>query len=119
MVKLSTKQALISKLMMATLASTMVLSACSNEAEPMADTDTEAGEVASNDTNIESSEMTPVAADDAATTSAAATEEENGEEAEAYYSTVGGAEDEEQVDDTVYVNENNSNLDQTPADGVQ
>ena len=112
--QLLSKKLLVSKLTMALLASTVVLTACSNETEER--TDTEASETVSNDTTIESSEMTPVHTDDATTTTTISTE---GEDAEAYYSTVGGAEDEQEVDDTVYVNENNSNLDQTPADGVQ
>jgi len=112
--QLPSKKLLVSKLTMALLASTIILTACSNEAEKR--TDTEVSETVSNDTTIESSEMTPVHTDDATTTPTTSTEDED---AEAYYSTVGGAEDEQKADDTVYINENNSNLDQTPADGVQ
>ena len=87
------------------LVSFVGLSACSNETEePAINTE-------------ESSEMTPVqTASEAEDQTTASTEDEEGAGGTAYYSSNGN---DQKADDTVYINENNSNLDKTPADGVQ
>jgi len=104
------------KLKMTLLASVLALSGCSTETEESTDTN-----------QIESSEVTPVNAE-ASDITAGQTEEgmegntnNSTEDAEdeggtSYYSSTEGG---QEVDDTVYINENNSNLDQTPADCVQ
>ena len=87
------------------LVSFVGLSACSSETEePAINTE-------------ESSEMTPVqTASEAEDQTTASTEDEEGAGGTAYYSSNGN---DQKADDTVYINENNSNLDKTPADGVQ
>lgn len=97
-------KSLQSKFWIVFLMSFIGLSACSSETEEPA-------------THTESSEMTPVqtegGAEDQMTES---TEEKEGAGGKAYYSSNGN---DQKADDTVYINENNSNLDKTPADGVQ
>lgn len=116
MKKLLSNQLFQNKLGLAFLASVLALSGCSTETEESTDTN-----------QIESSEVTPVNAESSDMTaeqteggmegninnSAEDTEDEGGT---SYYSST---EDDQEADDTVYINENNSNLDQTPADGVQ
>lgn len=87
------------------LVSFVGLSACNSETEePAINTE-------------ESSEMTPVqTASEAEDQTTASTEDEEGAGGTAYYSSNGN---DQKADDTVYINENNSNLDKTPADGVQ
>ncbi|MGM8885647.1 hypothetical protein ACS8FD_06865 [Psychrobacter sp. 1U2] len=115
MKKLLLEQLFQNKLKMALLASVLALSACSTETEESTDTN-----------EIESSEVTPVN-EDSSEMIAGQTEnvtEGNINDAEdtddaggsSYYSST---ENEEEIDDTVYVNENNSNLDKTAADGLQ
>lgn len=95
------------KLWIVFLVSFFGLSACSSETEEPA-------------TDIESSEMTPVqTATEAEDQIPAFTEDAEGAGGTAYYSSNGSVENEQKADDTVTVNENNSNLDQTSADGVQ
>ncbi|MGM8899091.1 MULTISPECIES: hypothetical protein [unclassified Psychrobacter] len=107
------------KLWVAVLVSLIGLSACSNETEEKADTN-----------NTESSEMTPVQTDSDTETSVSTptTEAEGTESADstdddaggtAYYSGVDSVENEQKADDTATVNENNSNLDKTAAEGLQ
>lgn len=99
-------KSLQSKLWIAFLVSFVGLSACSSETEePTAPT--------------ESSEMTPVPMPTETDTEEQATALADETEDTAYYSGSGNAEDDEKADDTVYVNENNSNLDKTAADGLQ
>lgn len=122
------------KLWIALLASVIGLSACSNEREDATDVSTEpdTADMTTNNANVQSAdtqadEMAPVATptenETSTTTSTANTEpstntaESDGNET--YYSGVDGAEDEEKGVDAVVVNENNPNLDQTPAEGVQ
>ena len=90
------------------LVSFVGLSACSSETEePAINTE-------------ESSEMTPVqTATEAEDQIPASTEDVEGAGGTAYYSSNGSVENDQKADDTVTVNENNSNLDQTSADGVQ
>lgn len=122
------------KLWIALLASVIGLSACSNEREDATDVSTEpdtADMTTTNDnvqsTDTQADEMAPVATptdnETSTTTSTAITAPstntaESGAD-ETYYSGVDGAEDEEKGVDAVVVNENNPNLDQTPAEGVQ
>ncbi len=100
-------KSLQNKLWIVFLVSFVGLSACSSETEEPA-------------TNTESSEMTPVQtesdAEDQMTASTENTEDAGGT---AYYSSNSSAENEQKADDTVTVNENNSNLDKAAADGVQ
>lgn len=119
MKKLLLEQLSQSKLKMALLASVLALSACSTETEESTDTN-----------EIESSEVTPVNEDSndmiAGQTenvtegnmndATDATEDTDDAGGSSYYSST---ENEEEIDDTVYVNENNSNLDKTAADGLQ
>lgn len=96
-----TNKSLQNRLWIVFLVSFFGLSACSSETEEPA-------------TNTESSEMTPVQTEgDAEDQMTESTEETEGT---AYYSSNGN---DQKADDTVYINENNSNLDKTPADGVQ
>lgn len=125
------------KLWIALLASVIGLSACSNEREDATDvstepdtadmtttndnvqsTDTQADEMAPVATTTDNETSTPTAttSTDTTTTSTDATENDGDQ---TYYSGVDGAEDEEKGVDAVVVNENNPNLDQTPAEGVQ
>lgn len=99
-----TTKSLQNKLWIVFLASFIGLSACSSETEEPA-------------TNTESSEMTPVQTEgDAEDQMTESTEDTEGAGGTAYYSSNGN---DQKADDTVYINENNSNLDKTPADGVQ
>lgn len=125
------------KLWIALLASVIGLSACSNEREDATDvstepdtadmtttndnvqsTDTQADEMAPVATTTDNETSTPTAttSTDTTTTSTDATENDGDQ---TYYSGVDSAEDEEKGVDAVVVNENNPNLDQTPAEGVQ
>ena len=100
-------KSLQNKLWIVFLVSFFGLSACSSETEEPAP-------------NTESSEMTPVqTATEAEDQTPAPTEDVEGAGGTAYYSSNGSVENDQKTDDTVTVNENNSNLDQTPADGVQ
>ncbi len=100
-------KSLQNKLWIVFLVSFFGLSACSSETEDPA-------------LNTESSEMTPVqTATEAEDQTPASTEDVEGAGGTAYYSSNGSVENDQKTDDTVTVNENNSNLDQTPADGVQ
>lgn len=95
------------KLWIVFLMSVVGLSACSSETEEPA-------------TNTESSEMKPVQKEeDAEDQMTASTEDTEGAGGTAYYSSNGNVENEQKADDTDTVNENNSNLDQTRARGVQ
>ncbi|MEN2751369.1 hypothetical protein AAIR29_06950 [Psychrobacter sp. FBL11] len=104
------------KLWVAVLVSLIGLSACSNEAEEKADTN-----------NTESSEMTPVQTDSdtEASVSTSINEAEGTDSTDddaggtAYYSGVDSVENEQKAVDTATVNENNSNLDKTAAEGLQ
>ena len=107
MKKLVLTKSLQSKLWIVFMVSFFGLSACSSETEEPA-------------TDTESSEMTPVqTATDAEDQIPASTEDAEGAGGTAYYSSNSSVENEQKSDDTVTVNENNSNLDQTSADGVQ
>ena len=100
-------KSLQNKLWIIFLVSLFGLSACSNETEEPA-------------TNTESSEMTPVqTASEAEDQIPTSTEDGEGAGGTAYYSSSGSVENDQKADDTVTVNENNSNLDQTSADGLQ
>lgn len=125
------------KLWIALLASVIGLSACSNEREDATDVSTErdtADMTTTNDTvqstDTQADEMAPVATTTDNETSTTTTTTSTGTTAtstdatkndgdQTYYSGVDGAEDEEKGVDAVVVNENNPNLDQTPAEGVQ
>ena len=99
-----TTKSLQNKLWIVFLVSFFGLNACSSETEEP-------------DTNTESSEMTPVQTEgDAEDQITESTEETEGAGDTAYYSSNGN---DQKADDTGYINENNSNLDKTPADGVQ
>lgn len=134
-----TPKKLQNKLWIALLASVIGLSACSNEREDATDvstepdtadmtttttndnvqsTDTQADEMAPVATTTDNETSTPTAttSTDTTTTSTDATENDGDQ---TYYSGVDSAEDEEKGVDAVVVNENNPNLDQTPAEGVQ
>lgn len=132
-----TPKKLQNKLWIALLASVIGLSACSNEREYATDvstepdtadmtttndnvqsTDTQADEMAPVATTTDNETSTPTAttSTDTTTTSTDATENDGDQ---TYYSGVDSAEDEEKGVDAVVVNENNPNLDQTPAEGVQ
>lgn len=132
-----TPKKLQNKLWIALLASAIGLSACSNEREDATDvstepdtadmtttndnvqsTDTQADEMAPVATTTDNETSTPTAttSTDTTTTSTDATENDGDQ---TYYSGVDGTEDEEKGVDAVVVNENNPNLDQTPAEGVQ
>lgn len=129
-----TPKKLQNKLWIALLASVIGLSACSNEREDATDVSTEpdtADMTTTNDTvqstDTQADEMAPVATttdNETSTTTATtstdttATSTENDGD-QTYYSGVDGTEDEEKGVDAVVVNENNPNLDQTPAEGVQ
>ncbi|MFK3918005.1 hypothetical protein [Psychrobacter sp. NPDC078501] len=107
MKKLFLTKSIQSKLWIVFMVSFFGLSACSSETEEPAP-------------NTESSEMTPVqTATEAEDQIPASTEDAEGAGGTAYYSSNGSVENEQKADDTVTVNENNSNLDQTSADGVQ
>ena len=114
-------KSLKNKLWIALLVSFVGLSACSNESEETVSTDTASTDTTSvNDTNTETSEITPVQTmDNDESFKAPAVEDTEDEDAEAYYSGVGGTEDEEKAVESVTVNQNNSNLDKTAADGLQ
>ena len=100
-------KSLQNKLWIVFLVSFFGLSACSSETEEPA-------------TDTESSEMTPVqTATEAEDQIPTSTEDAEGAGGTAYYSSNGSVENEQKADDTVTVNENNSNLDQTSADGLQ
>lgn len=105
-----TPKKLQNKLWIALLASVIGLSACSNEREDATDVSTEP------DTADMTTTPTATTSTDTTTTSTDATENDGDQ---TYYSGVDGAEDEEKGVDAVVVNENNPNLDQTPAEGVQ
>ena len=97
-------KSLQNKLWIVFLVSLFGLSACSSETEDPA-------------TNTESSEMIPAqTASEAEDQIPASTEDAEGAGGTAYYSSNGN---DQKADDTGYINENNSNLDKTPADGVQ
>lgn len=107
MKKLIMTHSLQSKLLIVFLLSFIGLNACSSETEEPT-TDTESSEMTSVQTENDAEDPMNAATGD--------TEEAGGT---AYYSGAGSAEGEQKADDTVYVNENNSNLDKTAADGVQ
>ncbi|WP_299185145.1 hypothetical protein [uncultured Psychrobacter sp.] len=101
------------KLWVAVLVSLIGLSACSNEVDEKADTN-----------HTESSEMTPVQTDsDTETNVSTSTDETDSTDDDAggtaYYSGVDSVENEQKAEDTATVNENNSNLDKTAAEGLQ
>lgn len=125
-----TPKKLQNKLWIALLASVIGLSACSNEREDATDVSTapDTADMTTTNDNVQSTdtqadEMAPVAtptdnetSTTMATTSTDATKNDGDE---TYYSGVDSTEDEEKGVDAVVVNENNPNLDQTPAEGVQ
>lgn len=117
-------------LWIAVVASFIGLSACSNGTEDVTDTSsdtatTDSSTVTTADTDADSSEMAPVqsAQNDEATmaspTDSASADNASDDKEGAYYSGVESTTDEEKAVDAVAVNENNPNLDQTPAEGVQ
>lgn len=132
-----TPKKLQNKLWIALLASVIGLSACSNEREDATDVSTEpdtADMTTTNDnvqsTDTQADEMAPVAtttdnetstttATTSTDTTATSTDATENDGDQTYYSGVDSAEDEEKGVDAVVVNENNPNLDQTPAEGVQ
>ena len=122
------------KLWIALLASVIGLSACSNEREDATNISTEpdTADMTTTNANVQSAdtqadEMAPVATpteNDTSTTTptdttATSTDTTKNDGDETYYSGADGAEAEGKGVDAVVVNENNPNLDQTPADGVQ
>lgn len=118
------------KLWIALLASVIGLSACSNEREDATDVSTApdtADMTTTNDnvrsTDTQADEMAPVATptdnETSTTTATTSTDATKNDGDETYYSGVDSTEDEEKGVDAVVVNENNPNLDQTPAEGVQ
>ena len=132
-----TPKQLQNKLWIALLASVIGLSACSNEREDATDVSTEpdtADMTTTNDnvqsTDTQADEMAPVAtttdnetstttATTSTDTTATSTDATENDGDQTYYSGVDSTEDEEKGVDAVVVNENNPNLDQTPAEGVQ
>lgn len=132
-----TPKKLQNKLWIALLASVIGLSACSNEREDATDVSTEpdtADMTTTNDniqsTDTQADEMAPVAtttdnetstttATTSTDTTATSTDATENDGDQTYYSGVDSTEDEEKGVDAVVVNENNPNLDQTPAEGVQ
>ena len=132
-----TPKKLQNKLWIALLASVIGLSACSNEREDATDVSTEpdtADMTTTNDniqsTDTQADEMAPVAtttdnetstttAPTSTDTTATSTDATENDGDQTYYSGVDSTEDEEKGVDAVVVNENNPNLDQTPAEGVQ
>ena len=118
------------KLWIALLASVIALSACSNEREDATDVSTapDTADMTTTNDNIQSTdtqadEMAPVATptdnETSTTTATTSTDTTKNDGGETYYSGVDSTEDEEKGVDAVVVNENNPNLDQTPAEGVQ
>lgn len=118
------------KLWIALLASVIGLSACSNEREDATDVSTapDTADMTTTNDNIQSTdtqadEMAPVATptdnETSTTTATTSTDTTKNDGDETYYSGVDSTEDEEKGVDAVVVNENNPNLDQTPAEGVQ
>lgn len=118
------------KLWIALLASVIGLSACSNEREDATDVSTapDTADMTTTNENIQSTdtqadEMAPVATptdnETSTTTATTSTDATKNDGDETYYSGVDSTEDEEKGVDAVVVNENNPNLDQTPAEGVQ
>lgn len=125
-----TPKKLQNKLWIALLASVIGLSACSNEREDATDVSTApdtANMTTTNDniqsTDTQADEMAPVATptdnETSTTTATTSTDATKNDGDETYYSGVDSTEDEEKGVDAVVVNENNPNLDQTPAEGVQ
>lgn len=128
------KKTFQNKLWVAVLASLIGLSACSNDREDTADTNpetatTDASGMNTTNDNVQSNdaeadEMAPVAttqdnADAMNTATDTSTGNTDNDEDHTYYSGVDSVEDEEKGVDAVTVNENNPNLNQTPAEGVQ
>lgn len=118
------------KLWIALLASVIGLSACSNEREDATDVSTapDTADMTTTNDNVQSTdtqadEMAPVATptdnETSTTTATTSTDATKNDGDETYYSGVDSTEDEEKGVDAVVVNENNPNLDQTPAEGVQ
>ena len=118
------------KLWIALLASVIGLSACSNEREDATDVSTapDTADMTTPNDNVQSTdtqadEMAPVATptdnETSTTTATTSTDTTKNDGDETYYSGVDSTEDEEKGVDAVVVNENNPNLDQTPAEGVQ
>lgn len=118
------------KLWIALLASVIGLSACSNEREDATDVSTapDTADMTTTNDNVQSTdtqadEMAPVATptdnETSTTTATTSTDATKNNGDETYYSGVDSTEDEEKGVDAVVVNENNPNLDQTPAEGVQ
>lgn len=118
------------KLWIALLASVIGLSACSNEREDATDVSTapDTADMTTPNDNVQSTdtqadEMVPVATptdnETSTTTATTSTDATKNDGDETYYSGVDSTEDEEKGVDAVVVNENNPNLDQTPAEGVQ
>lgn len=118
------------KLWIALLASVIGLSACSNEREDATDVSTapDTADMTTPNDNVQSTdtqadEMAPVATptdnETSTTTATTSTDATKNDGDETYYSGVDSTEDEEKGVDAVVVNENNPNLDQTPAEGVQ
>nr|WP_313976436.1 hypothetical protein [uncultured Psychrobacter sp.] len=125
-----TPKKLQNKLWIALLASVIGLSACSNEREDATDVSTapDTADMTTTNDNIQSTdtqadEMAPVATptdnETSTTTATTSTDATKNDGDETYYSGVDSTEDEEKGVDAVVVNENNPNLDQTPAEGVQ
>ncbi|WP_296243282.1 MULTISPECIES: hypothetical protein [unclassified Psychrobacter] len=128
------KKTFQNKLWIAVLASLIGLSACSNEREDTTNASTDSATADSSEmntvndnvqsTDAEADEMAPVATPqdntDAMNTSTdTSTDNTGNDEDHTYYSGVDSVEDEEKGVDAVTVNENNPNLNQTPAEGVQ
>lgn len=118
------------KLWIALLASVIGLSACSNEREDATDVSTapDTADMTTTNDNVQSTdtqadEMAPVATptdnETSTTTATTSTDATKNDGDETYYSGVDSTEDEEKGVDAAVVNENNPNLDQTPAEGVQ
>lgn len=125
-----TPKKLQNKLWIALLASVIGLSACSNEREDATNVSTapDTADMTTTNDNIQSTdtqadEMAPVATptdnETSTTTATTSTDATKNDGDETYYSGVDSTEDEEKGVDAVVVNENNPNLDQTPAEGVQ
>lgn len=117
-------------LWIAVFASLIGLSACSNGTEDVTDTSSDTATIDSSTvttaaTDADPSEMAPVqsAQNNGATmanpTDSAGVDNASDDKEGAYYSGVESTADEEKAVDAVAVNENNPNLDQTPAEGVQ
>lgn len=125
-----TPKKLQNKLWIALLASVIGLSACSNEREDATDVSTapDTADMTTTNDNVQSTDtqademapvVTPTDNETSTTTATTSTDTTKNDGDETYYSGVDSTEDEEKGVDAVVVNENNPNLDQTPAEGVQ